>query len=209
MIRIFLVDDHPVVREGLSSILSDEPEFQVVGEAENGEQALREVAKAEPDVVVVDLRLPGMTGSDVCEHLRGSHPQVRSLILTSFPSQAAMVSAFSAGARGFAVKESDPRLIREAVRTVARGETFVDPRIAAKLVALATKNVRAKGPHGLTRQEMRVLEFLPRGLTNRQIGGEMGVSEQTVKTHLRNAMAKLGARDRSEAASIVTREGLA
>lgn len=209
MTGVYLVDDHPVVREGLAAILASEPEFSVVGQAASGEQALHEIARLEPDVVVLDLRLPGISGADVCKQLRERFPRLRGLILTSFPSEASMVESFSAGARGFAVKESRPQLLREAVRTVARGDTYVDPRIAAKLVALATKNVKAKGPYGLTRQEMRVLAFLPRGLRNRQIGHEMGISEQTVKTHLRNAMAKLGAKDRAEAASIATRQGLA
>lgn len=209
MIRVLLVDDHPVVREGLTAILAAEPEVRLVGEAESGEQALRLIPRSDADIVVADLRLPGISGTTLCEQIRDRYPKVRVLILTSFPSDAAMVAAFSAGARGFAVKESDPRLLREAIRTIARGETFVDPRIAAKLVALATQNTHAKGPHGLTRQEMRVLVLLPRGLTNREIGRELGINEQTVKTHLRSAKMKVGAKDRAEAASIATREGWA
>jgi two-component system NarL family response regulator len=107
------------------------------------------------------------------------------------------------------LKESEPSVLRQAVRQVANGETYADPRIAAKLVAFATKGRRTKGPFDLTLQEMRVLEKLPKGLTNRQIGGELGISEDTVKTHLSNALRKIKAKDRAEAAAFAVREGLA
>jgi DNA-binding NarL/FixJ family response regulator len=120
-----------------------------------------------------------------------------------------LIQAFAAGAKGFVMKESQPAVLRDAVRVVSQGETFTDPRVGAKLVALASRNRRAKGPFGLTIQEMRVVEQLPRGLTNREIGSELGIAEDTVKTHLRHALRKLNARDRVEAAAIALREGLA
>lgn len=204
-----MVDDHPVVREGIVAILGAEPDFDVVGQAPTGELALSEVERSSPDVVVLDVRLPGMSGTDTCAALTSKHAGIRVLMLTSFPSENLILSAFTAGAKGFAVKESEPAVLRGAVRTVAAGGTFVDPKTAGKLVMLATKGRRAKGPFGLTLQELRVVSFLPRGLTNRQIGKELGISEQTVKTHLHNAMKKLRATDRAEAARIVAREGLA
>jgi DNA-binding NarL/FixJ family response regulator len=208
MIKILVVDDHPVVREGIVAILGAEPDFEIVGQVATGEQALAQAARLRPDVVVLDVRLPGMSGTDVCAALSARSPRIRVLMLTSFPSENLILSAFTAGAKGFAVKESEPAMLRLAVRTVASSGTFVDPRTAGKLVTLATKGRRAKGPFGLTLQEMRVLELLPRGLTNREIGRELGVSEQTVKTHLHHAMKKLKANDRAEAAGIVIREGL-
>jgi DNA-binding NarL/FixJ family response regulator len=120
-----------------------------------------------------------------------------------------MLRAFAAGAKGFLVKESDPEVLRQALRMVAAGNTFVDPQVAGKLVAVATKGRRARGPYGLTLQEMRVLELLPKGLSNREIGTELSVSVETVKTHVRNAMRKLQVGDRAEAAAIAIREGLA
>lgn len=209
MIRILVVDDHPVVREGLVAVLSDEPDFTVVGQAESGEGALSEAAWLAPDVVVLDLRLPGISGPETCERLRVRHPHAKVVILTSFPHDGAMMSAFGAGAKGFVLKESEPTVLRQAVHTVAKGDTYADPRIAAQLAAVATKGRRAKGPFGLTLQEMRVLEKLPQGLTNREIGRDLGISYETVKSHLSSAMQKLSARDRAEAAAIAMREGLA
>lgn len=209
MIRILLVDDHPVVREGLAAILAAEPDFDVVGEAGTGEDAIRLAGETGPDVALVDVRLPGISGIETCERLIARDPHVRVVVLSSFPDNGAMVSAFSAGARAYVIKESDPAALRQAVRVVTEGDTYVDPRVAAKLVALATKGQRVRGPHGLSLQEMRVLELLPRGLTNREIGVQLRISEHTVKTHVKHAMQKLGARDRVEAAAVAMREGLA
>lgn len=208
-IRIMVVDDHPVVREGVAAVLSDEPDFTVVGQLGTAEQALEELARNEPDVLVLDIRLPGMHGTEACELVTRRYPRVRVIALTSFANESTMLAAFAAGAKGFAVKESEPSVLRQAVRTVTSGGIYIDPRVAGKLVTLATKGRRAKGPHGLTLMEMRVADLLPKGLTNREIGRQLGISEQTVKTHLRNLMRKLGARDRTEAAALAQREGLA
>jgi DNA-binding NarL/FixJ family response regulator len=209
MIRILVVDDHPVVREGLMSIMSNEPDFVVVGEAGTGDEALQQAERLRPDVVLLDIRMPGMTGVEACEQLVKRRSDLHVILLTSLPNDGVMVAGFDAGARGFVLKGSSTATLRQAVRTVADGGTFADPKVAAKLVALASKKRTAKGPYGLTLQEMRVLELLPRGLGNRAIGEEMGVSEETVKTHVRNAIRKLGAKDRVEAAAIALREGLA
>jgi DNA-binding NarL/FixJ family response regulator len=209
MIRVVVVDDHPVVREGLAAVLSDEPDFRIVGQAESGERMLSDFQTLLPDVVVVDLRLPGISGTETCEAIKLMRPATRVIVLTSFPNDGAVMNAFVAGANGFVLKESEPTVLRQAVREVAKGETYVDPRIAAKLVAFATKGRRTKGPFDLTLQEMRVLEKLPKGLTNREIGKELGIAEDTVKTHLSNALRKIKAKDRAEAAAFALREGLA
>ncbi|MHB8464960.1 MAG: response regulator [Acidimicrobiales bacterium] len=210
VIRVLLVDDHPVVRDGLAAILASESEFQVVGQASTGEEALEIVAGGQiPDVVILDVRLPDMSGIALCSTLRQRAPRVRAIVFTSFPSDATMLEAFTAGAKGFLAKESHADSLRQAVRIVAAGATFIDPRLANKLVALATRGRRAKGPYGLTMQEMRVLELLPRGFSNAQIGRELGVSEQTIKTHLYSAMRKLNVSNRTEASTFARREGLA
>lgn len=209
MIRVLIVDDHPVVREGIAAILADDPDLRVSGQASSGEEALSKAEELRPDVVLMDSRLPGMSGAEACQALTNRQPSARVIIVTSFPNEGVMMSAFDAEARGFLLKESEPQAIRQAVKVVAAGGTYTDPRVAARLVALATRGRKAKGPHALTLQEMRVVELLPRGMTNREIGAALGVSHHTVKTHLLNAMRKLGARDRAEATAIALREGLA
>jgi two-component system, NarL family, response regulator DevR len=197
------------VREGLAAILSAEPDFKVVGQAENAERGIAEVERLRPDIVLLDVRLPGMSGTEACAEILQRDSRARVIMLTSFASTGALLQAFSAGAKGFVMKESEPAVLRDAVRTVSSGESFTDPKVGAKLAALASRNRRTKGPFGLTLQEMRVVELLPRGLTNRMIGEELGITEDTVKTHLRHALRKLKARDRVEAAAIALREGLA
>lgn len=209
MIRILVVDDHPVVREGLVSVLGVEADLAVVGQAGTAPDAVAAAVRLQPDVIVMDVRLPGATGIDTCVELAARVPATRVIVLTSYPNDGVMMSAFAAGAQGFVLKKSEPAIIRDAVRTVAGGATFADPNVAGKLIALASRGRRAKGPFDLTLQEMRVLELLPRGLTNHEIGDRLGIGENTVKTHLRNLMRKLQARDRVEAAAIALREGLA
>jgi DNA-binding NarL/FixJ family response regulator len=210
MTRIMVVDDHPVVREGIVAALSADDDFEVTADAASSEEALQLARSVDPDVVVLDMRLgAGDRGAQLCADLRDALPRVRVVVFTSYPSELTMLDAFRAGATGFLVKDSDVNLLRQAVRTVADGGTFVDSRVASKLVDVATKGRRAKGPFNLTMQEMRVLALLPRGLSNRQIGVELGLSEQTVKSHLQHAMAKLRVHDRTEAAAIAIREGLA
>ena len=190
-------------------MLSAEPDFKVVGQTGSAEHGIAEVERLRPDIVLLDVRLPGMTGTEACAELTKRYPDLGVIVLTSFPSTGTLVQAMSAGAKGFVMKESQPSQLRDAVRAVGQGETFVDPKVGSKLAALASRNRRAKGPFGLTLQEMRVVELLPRGLTNRMIGAELGITEDTVKTHLRHALRKLKARDRVEAAAIALREGLA
>jgi len=208
MIRVLVVDDHPVVREGLTAILSDEPEFKVVGQAESGEGALAQVARLRPNVVVMDLRLPGISGIEACQKLTRLYPRTRVVILATYPNGGGVARAFAAGANAFVLKRSELAELREAVRAVARGDQYIDPRLAPKIAALASGDRRARGPFDLTLMEMRVLEKLPLGMSNAEIGESLGIKPNTVKTHLRTAMYKLKAKDRAHAAAIAVREGL-
>lgn len=207
--RVIVVDDHPVVLDGLRVILEGEPGVEVVGCFRTAEGALEAVGRLRPQVAIVDVRLPGLTGPDACALLRRRRLGLRVVMLTSFPSEAAMVRALAQGADGFVVKESEPSLLRQAVRSVAAGGTFIDPRLAVKLVARVAKTGSARGPFGLTIQELRVLALLPGGLSNPEIARELGVAQSTVKTHMRHVLEKLHVRDRTEAAAVATREGLA
>ena len=209
MIQVLVVDDHPVLREGVVSILAAEPGIRVIGELGSAEYALRRLNEVRPDVIVLDIRVPGMSGIDLCSELRERHPRLRPVILTAFPGDSVLMEALAAGARAFVLKESGPAVLREAVRAVAKGDIYVDARVTGKLVAIATRGRQAKGPFGLTVQEMRVVELLPKGMTNRDIGEHLGISEATVKTHLHNAMRKLQVGNRAQAVAVAQREGLA
>lgn len=208
MIRVVIVDDHQAVRAGLIESFSGLLDVSVVGEVGSGEQILDAVEDYEPDITLMEMRLPGISGSDACRKLRENHPQVRSVLLTSRPTDANLLDGFASGARGLLLKDNQPAVVRTAVDTVAKGGTFVDPKVAGKLVSLALKGQRAHGPFDLTIQELRVLEWLPRGATNPEIGEELGISRHTVKSHVRNILQKLEAADRAEAAAVARRHGL-
>lgn len=208
MVKVVLVDDHPVVRQGIAAILNEDLDLKVVAEAGAVEDILAKLPSLDPDVVVLDIRLPGMNGLDGCRVIRRRHPRVAVMILTSYPDEEGMIDALSEGARGFVRKESEPEILRQAVLSVADGGMFVDPKLVGSLVELATTSRNPRGPFGLTRQEMRILRFLPRGMTNRDIAQELSLSEQTVKTHVRHILQKLQVRDRAQAAALVVREEL-
>lgn len=208
MIRVLLVDDHAVIREGLAAVLGCEPDIEVVGAAPTAEDALEMVGLLHPDVVVMDVRLPGIDGIEATTEVLNVHPDARVLMITSAPHPGTVRQAFGAGAHGFIAKESDPTVVREAVRAVAGGETFVDERVPS--VSTPTEQARlVDHPVALTPREIRVVELLPKGLSNRQIGDVLGLSANTVKSHLYHVMQKLGIHDRAELAALVTREGLA
>lgn len=207
--KVLLVDDHPYIRQGVAFVLDADDDLEVVGDVASAEAAFRFITRDEPDVVIFDVELPGIDGIEACESLLQTHRRIRTIVLTRFTNESVMLRALSAGAKGFVVKESDPDHLRYAVRAVANGGTYIDPQVTGKLTALATKGRQIKGPFGLTVQEMRVVELLPKGLTNHDIAEELCVSVNTVKTHLRHAMAKMRVADRAEAAALAQREGLA
>lgn len=208
-IRVLLVDDHWMVLDGLASVLEGDPDFEVVGKASSAEEALLAIAVLRPDVAVIDVQLVGMDGIKCCAVIKERFPKLRVVVMTGSAEVSTALAAFEGGADGFTMKESDCAMFRDAVRTVVLGETYIDPRTTSKLVALAVKAPVPKNPRGLTDQEVRVLELLPKGWTNAQIAEHLCLSIHTIKSHLRNAMRKLGAGDRNEAAAIVLQEGLA
>lgn len=206
MIRVAVFDDHPVVREGVVSVLTAEPDLVVVGQAGSSVGAIQAVTMTPADVAILDLGMGNGDGFGLCAELAQRHPRLRVICLSSFASEPAMLGAFRAGARGFVVKDSDPLVLRQAVRAVAVGGTYIDPKVAGRLVAIATGGRRVRDSHGLTAAEQRVVQLLPQGLTNRRMARLLGVSEQTVKTHLSRAMAKLGVHNRHEVAALMVEE---
>ena len=194
-IRLLIVDDHPVVRDGLRGMVAAEPDLEVVGEAGNGLEALALVPRVRPDVALVDLRMPQLDGVGTIRALRERHPEVRVLVLTTFDGERDVVSAIEAGATGYLLKDAPRAELFRAVRAAARGESVLAPEVATRLVG----QLRAPSAAPLTQRELQVLELVARGATNREAAARLHVSEATVKTHLVHAFGKLGVSDRTAA----------
>jgi DNA-binding NarL/FixJ family response regulator len=209
-IRVFLLDDHEVVRRGVRELLEAEDDMHVVGEAGTAEQALMRIPPTRPNVALLDVRLPDGSGVEVCRDVRSRHPEVACLMLTSFSDDVALFQAVVAGASGYLLKQIRGTDIVDAVRRVARGESLLD----AALVASVREHLRNDAREDerlarLTPQERRILGHIADGLTNRQIGAEMHLAEKTVKNYVSNVLAKLGMERRTQAAVFATRLGLA
>jgi DNA-binding NarL/FixJ family response regulator len=206
MIRVFVVDDHPVVRHGIVSMLRYEPDIEVIGEAADGVEAVAQILSLRPDLVLLDLRLPGLSGVEVMQQVRPQAPAVRFLVLTTYDTDEYIAPALSAGAQGYLLKDSPPEEIARAVRMLIQGRAALEPAVAARLLArLAEAPVAADELSG---REIEVLRLLARGASNKEIAAVLTLSENTIKTHLSRIFDKLGARSRTEAASIAIQRGL-
>ncbi|MFL6112805.1 MAG: response regulator [Catenulispora sp.] len=204
-ISVFLLDDHQVVRRGLKDMLEDEPDFQVVGEGSTAAEALARVPALRPRVAVLDVRLPDGDGVTVCRELRSKMPELACLMLTSFADEEALFDAIMAGASGYLLKQTLGADLVAAVRTVAGGESLLDPRLAAKVMAKLRAADEQKDPLAqLTAQEHKVLDLIGEGLTNRQIAERLFLAEKTVKNYVSALLAKLGLTRRVQAAVMVS-----
>jgi DNA-binding NarL/FixJ family response regulator len=203
-IRIVIVDDHPVVRDGLRGMLDGQTDLEVVGEAGDGEQALAVVAATSPDVVLMDLRMPRMDGVESITRLAVTHPDSRILVLTTYDADHDITRAVEAGAAGVLLKDAPRDELFRAVRATARGETVLAASVMARLVG----RLRAAPMETPTERELEVLSLVARGLTNRAIGRQLAISEATVKTHLVHAFGKLGVTDRTAAVTAAMERGL-
>ncbi|HJE61167.1 MAG TPA: response regulator transcription factor [Nocardiopsis listeri] len=208
MIRILLVDDHPVVREGIRGMLSTEPDLDIVGEAGSGPEAVARVAALEPDVVLMDLRMPGGDGVKATERIRADHPTVHVLVLTTYDTDTDILRAVEAGATGYLLKDTPRAELADSVRSAARGETVLSGRLAGKLLARVRRDPEPEKPATLSPREVEVLRLAADGRTNAAIGRALGISATTVKTHLMRAYEKLGVGDRTAAVSQAIRRGL-
>jgi DNA-binding NarL/FixJ family response regulator len=205
VIRILVIDDHPVVREGLVAALEDDPEFQVVGAAGSLEEALPQVAARRPEVILLDLELPRVDGLSAIPILTGAHPDVRILILTAYDTDERVLGAMRGGARGYLLKGAPLSEIARAIRAVHAGETYLEPRIAGKVVA-ELRPGRKTG--ALSRREREVLRLVAKGLSNKQIAHTLGITERTVKFHVASVLNKLGAENRAQAVALAGQRGL-
>ena len=197
-ISVVLVDDHAVVRTGLAQLLSGAPDIDVVGQAADGAEAIEVVRETRPDVVVMDLQMPGMDGVDATRIIVGEGLGSEVVVLTSYSDSARIVAALDAGAVGYLLKDADPEDVLDGVRAVSRGESPIHPRVARQLLT-----TRAEVPASavtLTSREAEVLELVRTGLANKQIARRLGISERTVKAHLTSVFQRIGVADRTQAA---------
>jgi DNA-binding NarL/FixJ family response regulator len=205
-ITVFLLDDHEIVRRGVQDMLEAEGDIKVIGEAGTAASALARIPALRPEVAVLDVRLPDGDGVTVCREIRSRMPEVACLMLTSFGDEDALLDAIMAGAAGYVLKQIRGSDLVGAVRTVATGQSMLDPRAASQLMArLRGQSAKHDPLAGLTPQERRILELIGEGLTNRQIGERMFLAEKTVKNYISGLFAKLGMERRTQAAALAAR----
>jgi DNA-binding NarL/FixJ family response regulator len=203
-IKLLIADDHPVVRDGLSAMFSRDPEFEVVAEAADGAEAVRLAQVYEPDVILMDLRMPGMDGLTAIIELARRGVAARVLVLTTYDTDSHVMPAIDAGATGYLLKDAPRDELLRAVRAAAHGQAVLSPSVATRLMS----RFRAPGPGPLSHRELEVLELVAAGNTNREAAARLFLSEATVKTHLMNIYAKLGVSDRAAAVGEAFNRGL-
>jgi two-component system response regulator DevR len=209
--RILLVDDHEVVRLGLKSLLERHPQFDIVGEAGSAREALELVEKAHPDVVVMDIRLPGTSGIEACEEITSRFPETRVLMLTSYAEDEMLFSAIRAGAAGYVLKQIGGDELVHALEAVARGEALLDPAVTQRVfqeVRRAVKEEEASAFAHLSQQEKHVLLLVSEGKTNREIAKALFLGEGTVRNYVSSILSKLGVSNRAEAAAYAVEHNL-
>ena len=209
MIRVLIADDHAVVRQGLRSFLELQDEIEVVGEAGDGEEAVAEAERLEPDVALMDLVMPRLGGEEAIRRIATVSPATRVVVLTSFVDDEKLFPAVRAGAAGYLLKDVQPRELVRAIRAADAGETILHPAVAARLVEEVASRPDPAPRAPLTEREQEVLALIARGKANKLIALELGVAERTVKAHVSNILGKLGVSDRTQAALWAVREGLA
>ncbi len=203
-IRVMIVDDHPVVRNGLSGMFAGEREFEVVGEAADGSEAVRRAPALGPDVILMDLRMPDMDGVRAIAALTAAGVPARVLVLTTYDTDSDVLAAIEAGATGYLLKDTPPNELFKAVRAAARGETVLSPTVATRVVG----QMRAPNQEPISQRELEVLELIAQGASNRSAAARLFISEATVKTHLMHIYDKLGVNDRAAAVAEAFNRGL-
>ncbi len=208
-IRILVADDHPIVRDGLVAILSTQPDFEVVGEAGNGPEAIERATTLQPDVMLLDLEMPELDGVEVLRRLAQSNPEVRVIVFTAFDTDERILGAVQAGAQGYLLKGAPRKELFEAVRVVHAGGSLLQPVVASKLLRQVSHQSHAVPTvDALTPREVEVLRLLAQGLQNKEIAAQLVISERTVKFHVSSIMSKLGAGNRTEAVTLAAQQGL-
>ncbi|MDF2701938.1 MAG: two component transcriptional regulator, LuxR family [Rubrobacteraceae bacterium] len=207
-IRILVADDHPMLREGLVAVLSTQPDFEVVGEAADGSEAVRLAEALRPDVILLDLEMPGTDGVAALERLRDAGSEVRAVVFTAYDTDERILGALRAGARGYLLKGASRAEIFDAVRTVYAGGSLLQPGVTARVLEHLGRGDERAQANQLTPRELEVLGLISEGLQNSEIAERLFVTERTVKFHVSSILAKLGADNRTEAVAIAARRGL-
>ncbi len=208
-VRVLIVDDHAIVRKGIRALLSEADGFEVVGEADNGQAAVQRAEECSPDVILMDLLMPGMDGIEATRQITSRRPGARVLVLTSFAADNKVFPAIKAGASGYLLKDSSPDELVRAIRQVHRGEPSLHPTIARKLLQEVARPAEPQpAPEALTAREMEVLRLIAQGLSNQEIADRLVVSEPTVRAHVSRILGKLHLASRTQAALYAVREGL-
>jgi len=209
MIKILIADDHFIIRQGLRLILETESDFELVGEASDGAEALNLCKKLKPNVVLMDLRMPNMDGLTAIEKLRVEQPEIAVVILTTFNEDELMFRGLRAGARGYLLKDTDRSTLFDTIRAAARGETLLKPEIMARVLSqVNTPGTESNEQVNLTDRELEVLEAVARGERSKEVASHLGISERTVKAHLASIYSKFGVDSRAAAIAVAAQKGL-
>lgn len=206
-IRILIVDDHTMVRDGLNTMLSRQQDFSVVGEATNGREAAEMARDLDPEVILMDLRMPEMSGVEAMRVIGAENPEIKTIVLTTFDTDEYIFDAIEAGAKGYLLKDTSREELFSAVRAVRRGESQIEPGVAAKLLS-RFQELSRQGPDTLSEREVEVLQLIARGSANKQIAQQLLISESTVKTHVANIFQKLNVNQRTEAVTQALQRGI-
>jgi len=211
--KVLLVDDHTVVRQGLKALFADEPDVEIVGEAENGREAMQRIAKLHPDVVLMDISMPGLNGIEATRQIQQNHPTVKVVVLSMHANEEYVFQVLQAGASGYVLKQSDSMEVLTAIRAALSGGSFLSPPISRTVINNYVRRAEARGRgkdlNVLTRREREVLQLLAEGLTNREVAEHLSISVKTVETHRSKIMNKLGLKSKTELVKYALRKGWA
>ena len=208
-IRILIVDDHPVVREGLAGFLRQDKDFDVLGEAKDGVEAVDQARMLLPDIVLMDLQMPRMDGREAMRQIKAENENIKFIVLTTYDTQEDILKAIEAGAKAFLLKDAPRQDVCEAIRAVHRGESLLNPAVASKVVNLVAElSQRQQSPDRLSERELEVLNLMAKGMSNKVIALELFIGERTVKAHITNIFQKLGVSDRTEAVTQALQRGI-
>ncbi len=210
MIRLLIIDDHEMVREGLKAMLAKEHDFEIVGDAANAEQAYELIARLHPDVILLDIRLPGVSGIEVCRTVTERYPETAVIILTTFTDETLVAQCIQAGARGFIIKDIERFDLKRSIRAVARGEAAIDPKAAVAVLAQlrrAPQKSNEPAPELLSPQQLVILRLIAQGFSSREIATQLYLSENTVKGYVQEMLHRFGVNNRTEAVMAAVKQG--